>query len=33
MIGTVTRKRPRNGGAMTTLLLGYQLIHKDNTPA
>ena len=33
MIGTVSRKRPRSGGAMTTLLLGYQLIHKDNTPA
>lgn len=32
-ISTLTRKRPRSGGAMTTLLLGYQLVHKDNTPA
>ena len=32
MIGTVTRKRPRSGGAMTTLLLGYQLVHKATTP-
>ena len=28
-IGTIARKRPRSGGGMTTMLLGYQLVPTD----
>lgn len=28
-IGTITRKRPNDGGEKTTLLVGYRLLYRD----